>query len=92
METVNRIIHQVPRLMSTPLIVDCNVPTSHGFKQFKSILSTLKQDSIQVLIYEGVFLSYLPSYTKAHKKIKKVSTLIHLLHLLSYTLRKEFLW
>lgn len=50
-ETVRKIIHQVPRLMVNPLIVDCNVPASHAFKQFKSMLSTLKQECIQVEYY-----------------------------------------
>lgn len=48
LETVKKLLPHVPNFLSTVIIMDCNVPASNAFKQLKSMLSTLKQDCIQV--------------------------------------------
>lgn len=51
LETVKKLLPHVPNLMSSVIIMDSNVPASFAFKQFKSLLSGLKQDCIQVSFF-----------------------------------------
>lgn len=48
LETVEKLIPDVPNLHSNVIIMDCNVPASYPFKQLKSMLVSLKQDCVEV--------------------------------------------
>ncbi|KAL1488880.1 hypothetical protein ABEB36_014673 [Hypothenemus hampei] len=50
LETVQKLLPHIQNLMDTVLVVDNNVPASHAFKQFKSILANIKQNIVQQTI------------------------------------------
>lgn len=55
LETVKKLLPHVPNLMPYVVVMDCNVPASYSFKQIKSILSSIKQDYLQVSILSNFF-------------------------------------
>lgn len=77
----------VPKLMNVPVIVDCNVPASHAFKQFKSILGNLKHENAQHAVgtWTGLLeatLSWLGSLQKEYEQFPVLTrdTFAELLH------------
>lgn len=48
LETVEKLLPDIPYIHPNVLVMDCNVPASYSFKHLKSMLLTLKQESIEV--------------------------------------------
>ncbi|KAF5291586.1 hypothetical protein FQR65_LT01899 [Abscondita terminalis] len=59
LETVEKLIPDVPYLHPNVIVMDCNVPASHPFKHLKSMLLTLKHDNLEKTI--GVWTGLLDS-------------------------------
>nr|XP_022900438.1 death-associated protein kinase 1-like isoform X1 [Onthophagus taurus] len=68
-ETLRKMVPHAPNLIVNPIVMDCNVPASHAFKQLKSILTSIKQDCIQQTIgtWTGLLESTLNYLTTLHK-------------------------
>ncbi|XP_060523349.1 death-associated protein kinase 1-like [Cylas formicarius] len=50
LETVKKLLPHIPNLMDVVVVMDANVPASHAFKHFKTILANVKQECIQQTI------------------------------------------
>lgn len=48
LETVKKLLPHVPNFNSPITIMDSNVPASHGFKELKGMISSIKHNCTQV--------------------------------------------
>lgn len=48
LEMVKKMLPHMPHLVDHAVVMDCNVPASHAFKQLKNMMHDMKHEKIQV--------------------------------------------